>query len=96
AGVLVHWMVSMGFRRAEPAKHTLPWATCQKPRMIGPMNTSAGKDARSTPKPEPRDAAHVDDLLDAALADTFPASDPVSGLTASAPVRRPAGNESQQ
>lgn len=60
------------------------------------VNTPAGKDARSKPKPEPRDPAHVEELLDAALADTFPASDPVSGLTSSAPVRGPARNESQQ
>jgi hypothetical protein len=64
--------------------------------MIGFVNTPAGKDARSKPRPGPPDPAHVDDLLDAALADTFPASDPVSGLTASAPVRRPAGDESEQ
>jgi hypothetical protein len=64
--------------------------------MIGLVNAPAGKDARSKPKPKPRDQAHVDDLLDAALADTFPASDPVSGLTASTAVRGPAGHESKQ
>jgi hypothetical protein len=46
-------------------------------------------------QPRDKDADHLDDLLDAALADTFPASDPVSGLTSSAPVRRPAGDERQ-
>jgi hypothetical protein len=30
---------------------------------------------------------HVDNLLDDALADTFPASDPVSNLVADTPVR---------
>lgn len=60
------------------------------------MNTPAGKDARPKLQPEPREPAHVEELLDAALADTFPASDPVSGLTSSAPVRGPARNEGQQ
>jgi hypothetical protein len=57
------------------------------------MNTPAGKDGKHWRQPEPPLPAHVDELLDAALADTFPASDPVSGLTASVPVRRPARNE---
>ncbi len=43
------------------------------------MNPSAGK-------------AHLDELLDAALAGTFPASDPVSGLHATG---GPAGGECQ-
>ena len=34
------------------------------------------------PQAKPKAGQHVEDLLDAALADTFPASDPVSGLTA--------------
>jgi hypothetical protein len=59
------------------------------------VNTPAGKDGQLKRQPEPPLPAHVDDLLDAALADTFPASDPVSGLTASAPVRRPARDESE-
>jgi hypothetical protein len=33
-------------------------------------------------KPKKRDEAHLDDLLDEALAGTFPASDPVSALHA--------------
>ena len=33
-------------------------------------------------KPKKPDDAHLDDLLDAALAGTFPASDPVSALYA--------------
>ena len=37
---------------------------------------------------------HLDELLDAALAGTFPASDPVSSL--SAPRRRPAGDEGEK
>lgn len=36
---------------------------------------------------------HIDELLDAALADTFPASDPVSGLHA---TRRPPGEEGEE
>ncbi|HUG04026.1 MAG TPA: hypothetical protein VML92_06335 [Steroidobacteraceae bacterium] len=59
------------------------------------MNKPAGKDAKRGPRPEPRTQQHVDDLLDAALADTFPASDPVSGLTASTPVRRPPRDKGQ-
>jgi hypothetical protein len=61
----------------------------------GPMNTPTGKDAKPGPRPRPRSQEHVDDLLDAALADTFPASDPVSGLTASAPARRPPRDKGQ-
>lgn len=59
------------------------------------VNTPGGKDGQLQLQPEPPLPAHVDDLLDAALADTFPASDPVSGLTASAPVRRPARDDSE-
>jgi hypothetical protein len=59
------------------------------------MNKRARKDAKSGPRSEARSQQHIDDLLDAALADTFPASDPVSGLTASAPVRRPPRDKGQ-
>jgi hypothetical protein len=40
--------------------------------------------ATTPPQPQARAKVeqHVEDLLDEALADTFPASDPVSGLTA--------------
>lgn len=64
--------------------------------MICPVNTPAGKDERLKPRPAPQSQPHIDDLLDAALADTFPASDPVSGLTASAPARRPPGDKIEQ
>jgi hypothetical protein len=43
---------------------------------------------------ESRDKEHLDDLLDKALAGTFPASDPVSSLGSTR--RRPAGNESEK
>lgn len=56
------------------------------------MSTPTGKEAPTMPAPGPPEPAHVDDLLDAALADTFPASDPVSGLTASVRV----GDEGRQ
>ncbi|MEX1994399.1 MAG: hypothetical protein WD929_07035 [Steroidobacteraceae bacterium] len=60
------------------------------------MNQPGAKDLKPKRRPDPPPVpAHVDDLLDAALADTFPASDPVSGLTASAPIRRPAGDEGE-
>jgi hypothetical protein len=36
---------------------------------------------RKVPPPEDPPDAHVDQLLDQALADSFPASDPVSTLT---------------
>jgi hypothetical protein len=62
---------------------------------MGAVSKPAGKDAKRRPRPEPRSQRHIDELLDAALADTFPASDPVSGLTASAPTRRPPRDESQ-
>lgn len=46
------------------------------------------------PKTPP--SRHVEDLLDAALAGTFPASDPVSSLFADDPPRRPARDEGEQ
>jgi hypothetical protein len=39
----------------------------------------------------PADKAHLEDLLDAALAGTFPASDPVSGLVSDRPEDPSAG-----
>ena len=54
-------------------------------------------------KPKKQDEAHLDDLLDDALAGTFPASDPVSALHAErkAPPSagtsgRPAGDAGEQ
>lgn len=52
---------------AWPPKDTSLWATCQKALNIGQVN-------------RPTDKMHLEELLDAALAGTFPASDPVSGL----------------
>lgn len=36
----------------------------------------------------PADQTHLEDLLDEALAGTFPASDPVSGLVSGRPTRQ--------
>jgi len=70
-------------------------ASMPKRRMIGSMEKRKGREADPATAPELPPGSHLDDLLDAALADTFPASDPVSRLTSSAPVRRPAGDERQ-
>lgn len=61
------------------------------------MERKEGQEADCVPAPEQDAAArHLEDLLDAALAGTFPASDPVSGLLPSAPARRPARDEREQ
>ena len=59
------------------------------------MEKQSGREAGPVPAPEIPAGSHLDDLLDAALADTFPASDPVAGLIPSAPVRGPAGDKRQ-
>lgn len=43
----------------------------------------------------PRDAVHLDELLDQALADSFPASDPVA-IDFGAPADVAAGGESEK
>lgn len=54
---------------------------------------SMPKTDQDPPMSRPPDKTHIDELLDAALACTFPASDPVSGLHA---TRRPPRNEGEQ
>jgi hypothetical protein len=49
-------------------------------------------DPTSAPRPHDRkQTRHLEDLLDKALADTFPASDPVSSLATDEPVPPPEG-----
>ena len=63
------------------------------------------KSAQDPAVNRPADKIHLDELLDAALAGTFPASDPVAGLSADraeaplagAPAQgRPASNEGKK